>query len=104
MRGDFFGSRSEEMYAYGERFASRTSALAGAVRVVQAFLRENTRWRIVFPLDEGPEAALAIYPGRIFFGPRELDDPALDELMSLFVDFCLVQAAKERPPRPKDPA
>jgi hypothetical protein len=104
VRGDFFCSRSEEMHAYGERFASRPPALAGAVRVVQAYLRENPRWRIVLPLDEGPEAALVIYPGRIFFGPKELDDSALDELTRLFVDFCLGQVAQEHPSRSQDPA
>jgi hypothetical protein len=96
VRGDFFCTRSEEMQAYGERFAPRPSALAGAVRVVQAYLRERPRWRVVLPLDEGPEAAVAIYPGRIFFGPTELDGAALDDLMRRFVEFCVEEAAKER--------
>jgi hypothetical protein len=104
VRGDFFCTRSEELQAYGERFGSRPAALAGAVRVVRAFLREHPRWRVVFPLGEGPEAAVAIYPGRIFFGPKELDEPSLDELMKLFVDFCVAQARVERPPRRHDPA
>lgn len=99
VRGDFFGAREEELYAYGERFAGRPGVLVEVVRAAQAYLREHPRWRVILPLGEGTAAAMVVYPARIFHGPRQLDDEALAEVVARYVEEEGRQDEEERAAR-----
>lgn len=83
IRGDFFGHRSETMHVAGSRFAGRVDVLAGAVRLVQAYVAEHPKWRVCLWIGED---AIAIYPRRLLLGSQELDECRLTKTLQSFVD------------------
>jgi hypothetical protein len=98
IRGDFFGDRSEEMYAYGERFKGRASLMAEAIRAVQKEVRATPSWSVILPLGNGPERAVIIHARKLTFGDRRLTEELLQELCKRYVAYC-VRREKRRQAR-----